>query len=94
MADEKCYQAIVQAVIKNGDHGPYAKATSDQLAKEIGAKQTIAITFSLDEKTWKEDEWPETGTYVVLSKVRKKRAGWRAQIGRFFKPSDEQTQGS
>ncbi len=82
MAPEKCYQAVVQQVIQNGKHGPYAVATCD------GFNQPI--TFSLDSKVWQEDESPEPGMFVMLSKLRKKRAGWRAQIGRFVKPSDDQ----
>lgn len=74
------YVAIVEKIIPEGPHGPYAVARSD----EIGT-----ITFSLTPESWKEDEWPEEGTYIVLSKVRKKRAGWRATLGRYLKPSDE-----
>jgi hypothetical protein len=81
MAEE--YQAVIQKIVPNGKHGPYAVAQS----KELGA-----ITISLDSDVWLEAEWPDPGTYVVLSKIRKKRAGWRAQHGRFLNPSDEKKQ--
>lgn len=77
-------KAIVQKVIEEGKHGPYAVATSDQLYG--------SVTFSLEPTVWKEDDWPEQGMVVILEKLRQKRAGWRAKEGRFFKPSDEQNQ--
>ncbi|MES3004525.1 MAG: hypothetical protein V4690_00260 [Patescibacteria group bacterium] len=83
MADE-IYVAIVQKVFPEGKHGPYAKARSEEVAG--------SITFSLDISVWKEDRTPQEGDKVVLSKVRGKRAGWRAESGRFFKPSDERQQ--
>lgn len=43
---------------------------------------------------WEEDEWPEEGMMVFLGNLRQKRAGWRAKQGRFWKPSDEQTEKS
>ena len=77
----ECYQAIVEKIISGGRHGPYAVARSDKLG---------SITFSLNDNVWREEDWPEPGTYVMLSQVRKKRAGWRAQHGRFIEPADEQ----
>ena len=74
--------AIVQKTIEEGQHGPFVVATSDQLKG--------SVTFSLDPEVWKEEERPENGTIVVLGKLQKKRAGWRAKSGRFLKPSDEQ----
>jgi hypothetical protein len=76
---EVTYRAKVQKIIPNGKHGPYAVATSEKLN----------FTFSLDEGVWGEEDWPEEGTYVVLSRVSKK-AGWRAGKARFLQPSDEQ----
>lgn len=76
------YIAIVEKVVPKGRHGPYAVARCDQ----IGA----TVTFSLDISVWEEDDAPEEGTYVMLSDVRKKRAGWRAMKGRFVRPSDKQ----
>lgn len=77
---EKVYRAIVEKIITNGKHGPYAVASHDKLGN---------ITFSLNEKCWQEDDWPEPGTFVMLFRLRKKRAGWRASIGRFLVPSDD-----
>ncbi len=74
------YRAVVQKVFEKGEHGPYAKAR----AKGLGT-----ITFSLDRKVWKESREPEEGDIVILSEVRQKRAGWRAESGRFVRPSDE-----
>ena len=79
--DDKCYIAVVEKTIRDGKHGPYAVASSD----DIGT-----ITFSLEPPVWEEKDWPEGGTMVVLSEIRKKRAGWRANRGRFLQPSDEQ----
>lgn len=82
MAEDKEYKAIVQEVISQGRHGPFAVARSKELQG--------SVTFSLaDEKQWPKADWPERGTYVILSKLRKKRAGWRAQQARYLGPSDE-----
>lgn len=83
MSDEENCQAIVEKVIAVGPHGPYAVASCPELGSG-------SITFSLDTTVWKESDWPEPGMCVVLSQMRKKRAGWRAKSGRFVKPSDEQ----
>lgn len=80
MADNQSCQAVVEKIILGGKHGPYAVASS----KEIGS-----VTFSLDRSVWQEEDRPEPGTWVMLSQLRKKRAGWRAQHGRFVVPSDE-----
>ena len=81
MSDEN-YLAVVQKVFPDGQHGPYAKATSETLGE--------AITFSLQAPVWKEKRFPDEGTYVILSEITRKRAGWRADSGRFLRPSDEQ----
>ena len=81
--DNKSYTAIVQKAFASGPHGPFAKASSEDLG---------TITFSFGPSVWKESRLPEEGDIVVLSEVRRKRAGWRAENGRFFKPSDEQIQ--
>lgn len=78
------YRAVVQQVIREGKHGPYAVATSDQIEG--------SITFSLDSNVWKEDEHPRNGYEVILNDVRKKRAGWRAHSARFVRLTDEQPQ--
>lgn len=71
MADKitEYYPAVVEKIISDGKHGPYAVARSN----EIGP-----ITFSLDSKVWQENKLPKLGMWIVLSKVRKKPAGWRA----------------
>lgn len=79
-------KALVQKVVPEGKHGPFAVATSEGLEG--------SVTFSLEPTIWQEQEWPEEGMYVLLGKLRQKRAGWRAKTGRFFKPSDEQTERS
>lgn len=77
------YQAIVEKVYGDGPHGPYAVARSSELG---------SITFALNQDVWPEEDWPEPGMIVMLSRVRKKRAGWRAKHGRFIEPSDEKQQ--
>jgi len=77
-------KAVVQKVIQEGKHGPFAVATSNQIEG--------SVTFSLEPTVWKEKEWPERGMVVRLGELRQKRAGWRAKTGRFWTPSDEQTQ--
>lgn len=79
--NDKSYNAIVQRIFLNGKHGPYAVASHELLGD---------ITFSLQPPVWEENDIPEHGIVVVLSLVRKKRAGWRAYFGRFFKPSDQE----
>ena len=77
--DDTVYEGIVQKIIHHGRHGPYAVATVDKLG---------SVTFSLDGKVWTEKIYPDEGSCVMLSQVRKKRAGWRAEHGRFLQPSD------
>lgn len=74
-------QAIVQSV-QNGRHGRYAVATSSEVEG--------SITFTLDSTVWQEKDEPERGMSVILSDLRKKRAGWRAMSGRYFRPGDQQ----
>ena len=76
-------KATVQKVIPNGKHGPFAIATSKNLEG--------SITFSLEPTVWREKDWPEEGAIILLTKLRKKRAGWRAKQGRHWVVSDEQT---
>jgi hypothetical protein len=65
------------------DKNPYAVAQADGISGQI--------TFSLspDRKVWDEDEYPRTGTMVVLSDLRKNDNGWRAYKARFLRPEDE-----
>lgn len=79
-------KAIVQIVIASGPHGPYAVATSKTLEG--------SVTFSLEPTVWQEEDWPEAGNVVLLSRIRRKRAGWRAKAGRYYLPSDEQPEKS
>lgn len=81
MAGVKEYPATVEKIIPYGVHGPYAVAHSAELG---------SVTFKLDRMVLVEDDWPEPGTYVMLSGMRQKRAGWRAQKWRFTQPSDTQ----
>lgn len=83
MTGSKQYHAVVEKIVPHGKHGPYAVSRTDELG---------LVTFSLTLDVWNEEDWPEPGTCVVLTKVRKKRAGWRAVSGRFLEPSDEQHQ--
>ncbi len=78
------YRAVVQQVIREGKHGPYAVASSDQI--------NGSITFSLDPIVWKESEYPRSGYEVILGDVRNKRAGWRAHSARSVRPTDQQPQ--
>ena len=80
MAQQRTYEAVVDKVV-DGSNGPYAVAYSDELGY---------VTFSLNATVWKEEEHPEAGVTVILSKVKLMRAGWRASNGRFFEPSDQQ----
>ena len=82
MADEE-YRAIVQKVVLRGRHGPYAVATSEELEG--------SVTVSLESPVWEDSVMPERGMYLILSQIRKKRAGWRAFSGRLVEPSDELT---
>lgn len=83
MPNDAGYRSIVQRVVPIGPHGPYAMACSEELEG--------SITFSLDPKVWQEDEWPEEGSIVVLSRIVEKRAGWRARCGRFSGPADKRS---
>ncbi len=80
--ETKIYEAVVEKIIPQGDHGPYAVASCPKLG---------LVTFSLEPPVWEEEDWPEGGNIVILSTVRKKRAGWRAKHARFLQPSDEQS---
>jgi len=75
------YLAIVEKLILDGKHGPYAVAKSEKIG---------AVTFALDSSVWLEKCMPDEGICVMLSDLRKKRAGWRAMSARFQRPSDIQ----
>lgn len=81
MANAKSYEAIVEKIIHDGRHGPYAVARCNEL-------KTV-ITFNLSKTVWEEEIWPERGACVVLSRLFKKPSGWRATKARFLQPADE-----
>lgn len=72
---------VVEKIVPGGRHGPYAVASSESVKG--------SVTFSLDKPVWKEDRFPERGTFVILSDLVKKPSGWRAMKVRFFRPHDE-----
>lgn len=78
-----CCEARVKEVVVKGLGGPYAIATPINRSDIDGS-----IIFSLDSSVWEERKWPEVGSVVVLGKLRREDAGWRAKEGRFWKPSD------
>lgn len=82
MRESNFYEAVVEKVIPQGRHGPYAVARH----KDLGL-----ITFSLNQNVWQESDQPECGTIVVLGEIRRKPAGWRAMSARFFTPNDQET---
>lgn len=75
---------VVDKVIKNGRHGPYAIARDHKLG---------SVTFSLLSEVWQEKQFPEPGSEVVLEDFQKKRAGWRAMSARFLRPDDIDSNG-
>lgn len=74
--------AIIQSVIPNGKHGPYAVATAEGVEG--------SITFSLSSPVWTENDQPEPGTRVILDNLRQKSAGWRALSARYVRLADKQ----
>lgn len=76
----RVYYAVVQKVVLKGKHGPYVVAISGGLN----------FTFSLNTPVWSEEDPPEPGSHVVLSRISTKTAGWRANRARFLQPSDPQ----
>ncbi|MEI7719964.1 MAG: hypothetical protein WCI89_02015 [bacterium] len=76
-------RAVVQSVVPEGRHGPFAFATSED-------ERALSVSFSLNQEVWKEEHSPERGSFVMLGQLSRKRAGWRAAYARFLKPTDEQ----
>lgn len=75
--------AIVQTIVLDGEHGPYAVATSSSMPGEW-------ITFSLNSPVFEGEILnPKTdlGTRVVLSDLRRKKQ-WRANKARIMSPED------
>jgi len=85
-SDRQSVKAVVQKIVPEGNHGPYAVATAEGVEG--------SITFSLEPPIWDEPDWPKPGEFVLLHKFHQKRAGWRAMRARFFKPEDKQTANS
>lgn len=83
------YVAVVESIIRNGSHGPYA------VAKPVGKIKGVdgSITFGLKPTVWHGEDEPEPGSHVVLSRLEYKRAGWRAKSARYLQPSDQQPKG-
>ncbi len=84
MLDRDVVRGVVQKVDTGGKHGPYAIAKVEGLG---------SVTFSLEKRVWDEEDRPEAGEIVILSKLREKRAGWRAMQARYVKPSDDRRNG-
>jgi hypothetical protein len=84
MTDATSYRALVEKIELGGKHGPYA------VARVVSSNDDIKgpITFALLEPVWAEGDNPEPGTYVILSRLRSKKAGWRAMSARYEVPSD------
>lgn len=84
MTENQTYRAVVEKVVKTGRHGPYVVTKVKDLEG--------SVTFALKESTWTETDEPEPGMEVILSRLRKKQAGWRALSARYVNPTDEQQQ--
>lgn len=78
MSNDESVQAIVHKVVIDGKHGPYAVTSHDKHG---------SITFALTDDVWRENEYPELGEIVHLSKLRKMRGGWRSMEARHLRPS-------
>lgn len=72
---------IVRRVVRDEGHEPYVVTTSKSV-------QDGSITFSLAPEVWSEDRDPEPSAEVVMSKLEKRRNGWRALSARFRNPTD------
>lgn len=77
-SETKTYSAVVRGVYR-GRHGPYFVVEHTTLGP---------VTISLDAPMWQEVGKPTPGTYIVFWDVRRKKAGWRAERARFFRPED------
>lgn len=80
------FTAVVQKVVSEGSHGPYAVA----ILKPLVATIEGSVTFSLLPPAWQEKDYPSQGQVVILSDLTQKRAGWRAETARYTTTSDEQ----
>ncbi len=64
---------LVKPAGRHGPYVPYAVAVDER---------GIKITFSLISDVWIEDDYPEVGEVVAVSKLIRKGAGWRARKAR------------
>jgi hypothetical protein len=80
------FTAVVQKIVSEGGHGSYAVAILKPLVPTIEG----SVTFSLQPPAWQEKDYPSQGQVVVLSNLKQKRAGWRAETARYTTPADEQ----
>ncbi len=74
------YVAVVGSIVAHGKHGAYAVSHCKQVDG--------AVTFGLNTPVWMECDWPEPGMEVLVTELRKKRAGWRAMKARYVQPED------
>jgi hypothetical protein len=80
------FNAVVQKVCTDGAHGPYAVTLLEPPVPEIQG----SVTFDL--AVWQEKDYPTPGEVVVLSDLKQKRAGWRAEAARYKTTDDQQIQ--
>ena len=79
-------KAIVRKVVQKSPGGSFAVATPVDRPDIVGS-----VTFSLEPTVWDHpDKLPEAGSVVLLGKLRRKPAGWRAKEARFWEPCYEQ----
>lgn len=81
--NDESIRALVVGLVREGKYGPYFVSLSEQIGPES------SVTCSLDPTVWVEAAWPQVNQVVVLSKLVRMQAGWRAMHGRNLRPSDE-----
>ncbi len=83
-ADSHVYTARVARVIQG--ENPYGVAYSEAVSGPI--------TFSLNpaHDVWCEETYPDRGTKIILTRLRKKDKGWRAYQARYLRPEDKKHQ--
>ncbi len=72
---------IVRRVVRDEGREPYVVTTAESF-------QEGSITFSLNPQVWSEDRDPEPSSEVIMTKLEKRRNGWRALSARFRTPQD------
>jgi hypothetical protein len=80
-----CLMGIVDRIVPDGPHGPYAVTKTDD--PRIGG----FITFGMgnEENAWTEKIWPSEGDAIHLSNLKKRRGGWRAEKARPWMLEDD-----